>query len=98
MGVSDYLAKRFIGKEICVALDDDDVETVIYADAWAHNKAYFHGIVIAIEDGMLELDIPSVGHAHFNCDFIKMVWEPPFSWRKAIKVSLTNKPLTPSGR
>lgn len=97
MGMAEYIAKRFLGKEICVALDDD-VETVTYAEVWTHNKAYFHGVAKNVEEGILELHIPNVGVAHINCEFIKMAWEPSFSWRKAVKVSMTDKTVTPSGR
>jgi len=97
MGISDYMAKRFLNKEMCIMLDDD-VETVTYAEVWTHNKAFFQGIVKSIEEGILEFEIPNVGIAYINCEFIKMIWEPSFSWRKAVKVSMTDKPVTPSGR
>lgn len=97
MGMAEYLAKRFIGKEICVALDED-AETITYAEVWAHNKEYFQGYANSVEDGVLEFEVPGVGIVHINCDHIKMVWEPSFNWRKAVKASLTGKPIAPSGR
>jgi len=96
MGSSKYLAK-FVGKEICVSLDND-VETITYAEVWAHNKAYFRGIVRNVEDGWMEFEVPNVGVTHINCEAIEMVWEPSFNWRKAIKLSLTDKTVSPSGR
>jgi hypothetical protein len=97
MAKADYLAKRFVGKELCVAIGSD-VETITYAEVWANNKAYFRGIVRNVEDGWMELEIPGVGTTHINCESIEMVWEPPFSWRKAVRGSLTDKPIAPSGR
>jgi hypothetical protein len=97
MGMAEYITKRFLGKEICVSLDDD-VETITYAEVWTHNKAYFHGIVKSVEEGVLELEIDKVGVAHINCNCIKMAWESSFIWRKAIKVFMTDKAATPSGR
>lgn len=96
MAGTDYL-KRFMGKEICISLDND-VETITYAEVWAHNKAYFRGFVRNVEDGWVEFEIPEVGTAHINCAAIEMVWEPSFNWRKAIKLSLTDRSVSPSGR
>lgn len=77
---------------------DNDVETITYAETWAHNKAYFRGLVRSVEDGWLVLEIPEAGTAHINCDAIEMVWEPSFSWRKAVRASLTDKFVSPSSR
>ncbi len=98
MGMAEYLAKRFIGKEICVTVGED-AEVITYAEVWATNKEYFHGLAKQVDEGVLELEVPDAGVVHINCDYIKLVWEPPsFVWRKAIKASLTGKPIAPSGR
>jgi hypothetical protein len=98
MGMAEYIIKRFIGKEICVALDEE-VETITYAEVWCQNKEYFQGFVKQIDDGVLEFEVPGVGIVYIGCDYIKMMWEPSsFDWRKAIKASLTGKPISPSGR
>ncbi len=97
MGMAEYLTKRFIGKEICVAIDEE-AETITYAELWAHNKEYFHGFAKCVDEGVLEFEVPEIGTVHINCNCIKMVWEPSFNWRKAVKVSLTGKPIAPSGR
>lgn len=92
MGVAEYIFKRFIGKEICVALDEE-AETITYAEVWAQNKEFFQGIAKNVDENMLEFFVPDVGTVHINCDHIKMVWEPSFNWRKAIKASLTGTPV-----
>jgi hypothetical protein len=99
MGMATYLAKRFMGKEICVVVGED-AETITYAEVWAQNKEYFQGFIRGVDEdeGVLEFEVPGVGVVHINGDHIKMSWEPSFNWRKAIKASLTGKPIAPSGR
>lgn len=97
MGMAEYIAKRFIGKEICVAMDEE-AETITYAEVWAQNKEYFQGFPKQVDEGVMEFDIPDVGIVHINCDHVKMMWEPSFNWRRAIKASLTGKPIAPAGR
>jgi len=95
--MAEYITKRFVGKELCVHCGGE-VETITYAEVWANNKEYFHGVVMAVEDDVLELEIYGVGMARIACAHIMMVWEPSFSWRKAVKASLTDRPIAPSGR
>lgn len=98
MGMAEYIAKRFIGKEICLELDNNEAETITYADFLALNKEIFQGVVKAVEDGVLELDIPLVGVIPINCEYIKMIWKPGLDWHKIPKGSITGRPITANRR
>ena len=90
MGFADFIQKRFMGKEICVFLNED-AETITLDQFWMNNKAYFRGIVDEVEDNVLVLRIEKVGIIYINCDEIVSVWEPPFNYNDAVRTSLSRK-------
>jgi len=97
MGMAEYIAKKFMGEEIWVDLDDE-AETVVYSEVWAKNREIIRGIVRTVEEGVLEFEIPTVGVIYINCDCIKVLWKPGIDWRKATKGSFTNRLLSANRR
>lgn len=97
MGMAEYIAQKFKGKEICMDLDDES-ETISYAEIWAKNKELFQGRVHDVVAGVVELELPGVGIIGINADFIKVAWEPGLDWRGATKGSLTGRPLSANRR
>jgi hypothetical protein len=97
MGMAEYIAARFKGREICLDLDDES-ETIAYAEVWALNKEIFQGVVRDVVDGVLEFEMAGTGVIAINCDYIKIAWLPGVDWRQATKGSITKRPLTPNRR
>jgi hypothetical protein len=98
MGMAEYIAKKYMGKEICIDLDDE-AETIVYSEIWAKNKEIIQGIVKSVEEGVLELDVFSVGVVvAINGDYIKAVWKPGVDWRKFSKGSVTGQPMSANRR
>jgi hypothetical protein len=97
MGMAEYIAQKFMGREICMDLDDES-ETIFYAEIWAKNKELFQGLVHDVVAGVVELELPGTGIIGINADFIKVVWEPSLNWRGATKGSLTGRPLSANRR
>ena len=92
MSIASFIRKKFIGQEICVNIEEE-AEMLTFSEIWVSNKEFFKGIAKSVEEGVLELEVPEVGIVWINCDSIKMIWLPPFNWRKAIHTSLTQKPI-----
>lgn len=92
MGMVQFLEKRFLGKEICV-YTGEDVEILTYNEAWASNKEYFRGVLREIDEEVLVLEIVGHGIVYVDAAQVKFVWEEPFNYGKAIRASLTNRPV-----
>lgn len=90
MGFATFIEEKFIGKEICVFIDND-AESIIYDQSWVANKVYFRGVASEITDNILTLHIENVGNIYISCDEIVAIWEPPFEYHKAIRTSLTGR-------
>jgi len=97
MGMAEYIAQKFMGKKICMDLDDES-ETISYAEIWAKNKEIFEGFVHDVVAGVVELKLKDGSVVAINEDFIKVVWEPGLDWRQATKGSLTGRPLSANRR
>jgi len=91
MAVADFLAKKMIGKELCVHMGKD-AETVTYDQSWTANHEYFRGIVRSVEEGILELDIVGQGTLWINCKSIESFWLPSFNYHQALRATITNWP------
>lgn len=92
MGMAEFLEKRFLGERICI-YTGEDMETITYSEAWASNKEYFQGLLLQVSDGVLELEIEGQGSVYIGADHVKFVWQLPFEYAKAVKASLTRRPV-----
>lgn len=90
MGFAEFIENRFMNKEICVYCSEEG-ETLLFAESWASNKAFFRGMVKEIENNILALEISKVGILYINCDDITNIWEPSFDFHKAMRTSLTSR-------
>lgn len=90
MALIDFIAKRFIGQELCIYYESD-AETIIYDQSWSANREYFQGTVVEAEDGVIVLDIPENGKVYINVNSIVCFWRPGFDYHKATLTSLTRR-------
>lgn len=93
MGTANFIAKKFIGKEICLFLGDV-AETINYDQASPVNWAYYRGTVIEVDldDEVITISIPDVGLMYVDASYnLKAFWEPGFNLTKAMRTSLTKK-------
>lgn len=98
MSIATFIRDKFIGKELCVYLDQS-VETISYEQADSDNKEYFRGVVQDIEDDgsyhtIMTLRIENVGVIYVNTSQIVSFWEPDkFDYYRGISASITKKPV-----
>ncbi len=90
MGFAKFIEKRFVGKEICVWLAEE-AENIIYDQSWIANTGYFRGMATEIDEGILVLDVPDNSEIYINCDSIMAIWEPSFSYHRALRTAFTNR-------
>lgn len=91
MGMAELIEAKFMGEEICVTLGMD-AETITYEQAWTANREFFRGKVRSVEYGILELEILGQGIIWINCDEICALWQLPFDYYAALRVTVTKKP------
>ena len=97
MSTASFIKDNFIGKELCVYLDQS-VETISYEQATSDNKEYFRGIIRDIDDikayhAIMTMDIEGAGRVYINTANIVSFWEPGFSYYDAISASITKRPV-----
>lgn len=91
MGVADYINKRFLGKELCVSVNNGETETILYECIWSQNREYLQGIVTEAGDGVVVLDIPNWGEMGVNAAEISFFWEPGRNLHDAFHAALTKR-------
>lgn len=91
MGMAELIQAKFIGEELCVSMGLD-AETITYEQSWTSNREFFRGRVRSVDHGILELEIPGQGTIWINCEEISSVWQRPFDYYSALRVTVTNKP------
>ena len=92
MGMASFIAKKFMGEEICIYLGDE-AESIKYEQASASNKMYLRGVVVEVyeEDDVVGLEIDgSIIYVDSSWN-IKILWRPGFDIHKATKTSLTRR-------
>jgi len=92
MGMAEFLENRFLNKEICVYAGED-VETLTYNEAWASNKEYLRGVLKEVSEGVLVLEVAGQGLMYIDASQVKFVWQDPFNYARAIRTSLTTRPV-----
>jgi len=92
MGFAEFLAKRFIGQEVCVSINDGESETICLEQTWRWNREYFMGTVKKIEEGIIILEICGEGEIYINPDQISYIWQKPLNPHKTMRTALTKKP------
>lgn len=102
MSTASFIKEKFIGKELCVYLDQS-VETISYEQASSDNKEYFRGVVVDIDDieayhAVMTFNIENSGTIYINTSCIVSFWEPSFNYYSAISASITKKPVGGSRR
>jgi hypothetical protein len=91
MGVADYIEKRFLGKELCISVNNGETETVAYDCISSMNREYLQGLVIEAEDDVIMLEIANWGAMYINVWDISFFWEPSRNLHAAFHASLTEK-------
>jgi hypothetical protein len=91
MGAADYIKKRFLGKELCVSVNNGETETVLYECIWSQNREYLQGVVIEVEDDVVMLEIANWGPMYINAKEISFFWEPSRNLQEAFHAMLTKK-------
>lgn len=89
MGVADYIKRKFLGQELCISVNNDETETVIYDVFWSLNREYLQGIVAEVEDDVVALEIDGWGTMHISADNIALFWEPGKTLHKAFRATFT---------
>lgn len=84
MGFGQFIKKKFLGKEVCVSLADNDTETLLLEQFWNVSKDFFKGIVKEVVEDIVVLEIPNKGVIFVNPDQIVYMWEPPFDAHGAL--------------
>ncbi len=97
MGFAKFIDDKFLNMEICIYLGEE-AETITYEQVWSVNKAYFRGVVLGIDNGILTLEIPENGLLYINCEEIQAIWEPSFNYHKSMRTSLTKRMVGARGK
>lgn len=84
MGFAEFLKKRFMGKEVCMYINNGDEETITLEQVWSCNRDYFQGLIKDIDEGIIILEVDG-GEVYINPDDISYVWEKPLNIKKIIK-------------
>lgn len=85
MGFAELLEKRFLGKEICVSINNSETETLVLDQFWTQNREYFQGVVEEIFENIIVLKISSEYLLYLNPDDISYIWEPGFNINKVFR-------------
>ena len=91
MGFAEFLEKRFLGKMICISMNDGESQTLVVDQIWVLDREYFEGILKAIDEGIIILEIAGEGEIYFNPDNVSYIWQKPFEPHRAMKLSLSGK-------
>ncbi len=90
MGAAEFIASRFVDKEIYISCGDV-AETITYDQAWAANKEFFFGTVLGVEEGIVILEVPENGILYINGENIVSFWEPGVDYHQVVRTSLTRR-------
>ena len=91
MGVADYIKKKFLGKELCISVNNGETETILYECIWSQNREYLQGVVTEAEDDVIVLEITHWGLMYVNGKEISFFWEPGRNLHEAFHAALTKK-------
>ena len=94
MGMGAFLQKRFLNKRICLYLEEE-AETLLFSETWQQNKEFLDGVLKAVEDGVLVFFVEGAGTGivYIDSEWVKMAWEPGFSYRDAVRGAMTNEKI-----
>lgn len=91
MGFAEFLAKKFIGEEVCVSISDGETETITLEQTWIQNREYFQGVIKEVVEGVIVMEIRGEGLLYINPDMISYIWQLPLNPHKIIRCSLSKK-------
>ena len=90
MGVSNFINKRFLNKEIYLYLGEE-AEMIVLEQSWVANKEIIHGMVIEVDEDIIVLKIHSGEIIYVNGNEVKMFWEQDFDYHRCTEGHITKR-------
>ena len=91
MAIAEYIGNKFLNREVCVSVNNNDTETILYDGIWTLNREFFKGVVKEACDGVVVLDIQDIGLVYINGESISYFYEPDLNIHNAISTMFTKK-------